>query len=88
MYGTARALGIEVLPALTTAELTDAFHFGRVALVYLDSDEDTGHFSPLIAVQNSRAILPNTDRGSMPIGEFETKWSALGICRQCILISG
>jgi len=87
MYRRAKTLGIAVRGALTVQKLTAALRSGRIAVVYFNADERTGHFSPLTSVRRGRLILPNTERGSMLIDEFETKWNGPDICRQCILVS-
>jgi hypothetical protein len=87
LYTRAKQLNIQVCDPLTIEQLAARIRGRTIAIVYYDTDEHNGHFSPLIAFRNSRLILPYSDCGSMQIAEFEAKWSAPKICRQCIIIS-
>jgi hypothetical protein len=87
MYTRAKQLDIQVCDPLTIVRLAARIRDRTIAIVYYETDEHNGHFSPLIAFRNCRLILPYSDRGSMRIAEFEAKWSAPKICRQCIIIS-
>jgi len=84
LYPTAERKGVVLGDALKIGELVDRIRAGEVAIVYFNTDENTGHFTPLIGVSRNRLILPNTDLGFMSIPEFEARWSAPGICRQCV----
>jgi hypothetical protein len=83
LYKAAAKLGIEVGEALPLNELLARIRGGEVALVSFDVDAENSHYSPLIRVSRGHLILPYTERGRMRIEEFEERWAAPGICRQC-----
>jgi hypothetical protein len=87
MYRRAKILGIALCAAIPIEQLTAKIRDGKVAIVYFDTDEHYGHFSPLTAIHKGRLILPYTDCGSMSIDEFDAKWKRPGVCRQCIIVS-
>jgi hypothetical protein len=85
LYKTASKLGIVVEDALKVSEILDRVRCGEVAIVSFDTDDGDGHFSPLIGAKGRRLVLPYTENGIMDVEEFESRWTAPAICRQCIL---
>lgn len=87
LYNAAKKRGIAPGEALGIEQLLDRVRAGETAIVGFETDEGNGHFTPLIGVKRRWLILPYTDRGGMSISQFEKRWSAPGICRQCVLVS-
>lgn len=84
LYKTAERSGMVVGPAIPIDELLHRIRKGEVAIVSFDTEAGIGHFSPLIGVKGRHLVLPYTEKGIMEIAEFERRWSAPGICRQCV----
>jgi hypothetical protein len=84
LYKTAERSGVVIGKALQVKELLDRIRSGEVAIVCFETDAGEGHFSPLIGVKRRKLVLPYTDQGKMDIEEFERRWTAPGICRQCV----
>jgi hypothetical protein len=87
LYRTAERLGVVMGKALQVDELLNRIRHGEIAIVFFDTDAGGGHFSPLIGVKRQRLVLPYTDVGEMDAEEFERRWTAPGICRQCVFAS-
>ena len=85
LYKTAEKAGVVLGEALRVDELLDRVRSGRIAIVCFNTDEGHGHFTPLTGVRGRRLVLPYTEQGSMGILDFERRWTAPGICRQCVL---
>ena len=85
-YARARRVGIVAQPALAVEQLLDLRRRGCVPVVLFNTDSDLGHFSPLIGETDGTLLLPLADRGNMSIDEFLIRWSAPGICRQCVIV--
>lgn len=84
LYKTAEKSGVMMGEALRVDQLLARIRRGEVAIVCCDTDTGDGHFSPLLGVEQDRLILPYTDQGGMDVEEFERRWTAPGICRQCV----
>jgi len=84
LYKTAERSGVVVGNALQVNELLNRIRSGEVAIVCFNTDAGDGHFSPLIGVKRRQLVLPYTDQGRMDVEEFERRWTAPGICRQCV----
>ena len=80
----AERAGVGMGGPLQVDDLIHCVRGGAVGIVSFDTDEGTGHFSPIIGVRKRRLILPYTEQGSMDADEFEKKWAAPGICKQCL----
>ena len=87
LYRTAEKLGVVMGKALQVDELLHRIRHGEIAIVCFNTDAGDGHFSPLIGVKRRHLVLPYTDRGEMDVDEFERRWAAPGICRQCVFAS-
>jgi hypothetical protein len=86
LYRRAERLGMVAGPALSVAGLLGRVRRGEVAVVLFNTDDGDGHFSPLIGVQGRRLILPYTSQGGMDARTFRRRWTAPGICQQCVLV--
>ena len=73
-------------PALPIGDLVRRVRQGQVAIVFFDTGTDFGHFSTLVGVAGRRPILPYTNRGTMGVRTFQSRWTAPGICRQCVFV--
>jgi hypothetical protein len=84
LYKKAERSGVVVRDALPVNELLHRIRCGEVAIVYFETDVGNGHFTPLIGVKRRQLVLPYAEHGGMDVEEFEWRWSAPGICRQCV----
>ena len=86
LYRRAGRLGLTVGPAVSVPGLLARVRRGEIAIVCFDTAGGAGHFSPLTGVQGRRLLLPHTDLGGMDARTFGRRWTAPGICRQCVLV--
>lgn len=87
LYRTAERSGVVMGKALQVDELVPRIRQGEVAVVCFNTAAGDGHFSPLIGIKRRHLVLPYTERGEMDVEEFERRWTAPGICRQCVFAS-
>jgi hypothetical protein len=85
-YKSAMRMGIPVLPALSLPRLVQKVKEGDLAIVFYDSRLGIGHISPLVAVRGTLMVVPYDDDGIISLRDFAKRWSADGICRQCVVI--
>lgn len=94
LYPTAKRAGVTMGGPLDMDNLLCRVRQGGIGIVSYDEGDGTGgdgtggdgtgHFSPVIGMRRNRLILPYSTEGSMKPDEFEKRWRAPGICRQCL----
>jgi hypothetical protein len=87
LYRTAKRAGVTMGGPLDMDNLLCRVRDGEIGIVSYDEDDGTGHFSPVIGMRKNRLILPYSTEGSMEPDEFEMRWRAPGVCRQCLFAS-
>ncbi len=87
LYKPAERSGVVMGEAHEVDELLHRIRQREVVIVSFDTVAQFGHFSPLIGVKRQRLVLPYTDVGEMDAEEFERRWTAPRICRQCVFAS-
>jgi len=85
-YAYARHLGISAEPPIGLSTLLRECRKGRVPILFFNTPEDNGHFSPLLGKRREMLQLPLTDRGEMSKREFLVRWSEPEILMQCIIV--
>src|SRR6266508_3291500 len=85
LYNRARRLGVVIRRATNLRRLLAAIDAHHVPIVFYNTDENVGHFSPLLGMRRGRLLLPNTLEGSVAVSEFQRRWRAPGILRQAIM---
>jgi hypothetical protein len=85
LYRRAHRLGIPILPAADILTLVAASRRGELPIVFYDTKDGVGHFSPLIGARGRKLLLPYGEDGGLRVNEFERAWSAPGICRQAVV---
>ena len=86
LYRRAHQLGISICPAMTLTRLAATVKCGSIPVVFWNTPDDVGHFSPLLGVRRGRVLLPNTMSGSTSVAEFEYGWRQPGIMKQAIVV--
>ena len=86
-YARARRLGVPILPAADIPTLLEASRRGDLPVVFYDSSDGVGHFSPLIGMRRRTLLLPHDQHRSLRISEFQRAWNAPGIFRQSVVAS-
>jgi len=85
LYRLARRLGIAIRPATTLTRLIKTIDQGGIPVVFWNTQDDVGHFSPLLGIRRGHVVLPNTSTGSLSVAEFQRGWRHPGILRQAIV---
>jgi hypothetical protein len=85
LYKRARTLGVGIGPAISLQQLLGAIDNGHIPIVFYDTRDKVGHFSPLLGVHRGRLLLPNTLKGSVSVADFERGWRQPGILQQAIV---
>lgn len=86
-YALAAARGVRIQSGISLPDLLGRINERRTAIVFYDEEGDSGHFSPLAGGGNGVLYLANEPDGEMRARDFETRWDAPGILRQCLLLS-
>jgi len=84
LYDRAARLAIPVKSAVDLSKLRELLKENAIIAAF-DGTAGVGHFSPLTGVGRGKVILPYTERGFLPLKEFDEAWSAPGQARQCVL---
>ncbi|ADB40812.1 hypothetical protein Slin_4834 [Spirosoma linguale DSM 74] len=58
-----------------------------IPIIFYNTEDDVGHFSPIVGTQGDQVLMPYTDKRTMSKVELQQRWSAPGILRQCLLVS-
>lgn len=85
-YRCAAELGIfrNDPPELNT--LLAKVNSGCIPIIFYNTEDDVGHFSPIVGTDGDQVLMPYTDERTMLKAELQQRWSAPGILRQCILV--
>jgi hypothetical protein len=86
-YARARAVGLPVKPAIGVLALVHQMDRQHVGIVFYNTSDDIGHFSPLLGLRSGNLRLPYSRAGSMSVREFSKRWREGGILRQCIIVA-
>jgi hypothetical protein len=86
-YKLCRSLGITINSAANLNFLRSQIRQSRLPILLYDSADGTGHFSPLLGIIGRKLILPFDQQNGLYISDFQNRWKAKGICRQCIIVS-
>jgi len=86
MYDRAREIDLTISAGRTVAELRPLLDMGAIAILayQLDWEVPYGHFSPLVAIAGTTAILSD-ERAPMEVAELEERRRAPGLFRQCVI---
>jgi hypothetical protein len=87
-YSKARGLKIPILPAVSLGTLLQHIEGGHLPIVFFDTPEGDGHFSPLVGQKRGALLLPHVESGRMSRRTFLRRWSAPAILRQCVVVTG
>ncbi len=85
-YGLAKKLGISINSALELESLMIQIKLGKLPIVLYDSPEFIGHFSPVLDIDDQKLILPLDPGKEIERQEFQNRWAAPEIYRQCIVV--
>jgi hypothetical protein len=85
----ARRLGVIVGGKATLDELLSMVRTDTIPVVFFDTAEGTGHFSPLLGASGGRLLLPYVENGTGTLDRrtFLKRWRAEGVLRQAIVVS-
>lgn len=86
-YRSAENIGVRIEPAIALDMLLAQVSQNHVPIISYNTDEDNGHLSPILGVENDKVILPYSDEGMMSKAELCNRWSAPEIFRQCLIVS-
>lgn len=87
LYEEARNRNIVVAPAISLDKLLALLSRSCKSIVFFDTDDGCGHFSPLSGVRGKNLLLPYTENGSLPRETFVHRWNAPEILQQCVVVS-
>lgn len=87
-YWQATKVGLERQPPLTPASLCQFVAEGKLVIVFIDTKNGEGHFSPIASIKRKRLYFVYGQDVSLPFHVFLDRWSAPGILRQCIVVHG
>ena len=87
LYRRALRLGVALLPATSLRQLVTAIDEDHVPIVFYNTRDNVGHFSPLLGARRGRLLLPNTVEGTVAVAEFERGWRQPGILQQAIVVT-
>jgi hypothetical protein len=85
-YRKARRMKIPLLPAISISSLAVHVRAGRLPILFHDTPNGQGHFSPLTREHRGILTLPYSEGGRMRTTQLARLWNAAGICRQCVLV--
>jgi hypothetical protein len=86
-YARARAVGLPLKPAINVRTLVRQTNRRHVSVVFYNTPDDVGHFSPLLGLRSDNLRLPYSRTGSMSVREFSNRWKEAEILRQCIVVA-
>ena len=86
-YKEAEGLGIRVQPPLSIEDLLAEIQNGKTVIVYYNTPEDQGHYSPLLGKNGEYLLLPLADGGKVRESDFIKYRQAPEIYRQSISIT-
>lgn len=86
LYASLPTVGVAVAPGVSLAELAPRLDGSAVAILLYQQDDEApwSHFSPILAIHDSVALLPN-EGGEVPCSELEARRRHSGVFRQCVL---
>jgi hypothetical protein len=79
----ARGLGLK--RAISIGEVLRTTNLKRIPVVFFETDQGNGHFSPLLGERSGNLLLPYSDTGYMPRAKFVRRWKSSGILRPCLI---
>lgn len=85
LYKLAAKLEIPIEPAINLADLHQIL-LRYAIIVYYESSNGNGHFSPLTGLRNGNICLPYSEQGFLSIKRFEEVWNRPGFPRQSVLV--
>ncbi len=83
-YKEAKRLGIQVKPSLPIEGLLEEIHNGKKVIVYYNTPENQGHYSPLLGKDGEYLLLPLAETGRIRASDFITYRQAPEIYGQSI----
>ncbi len=83
-YKEAERLGIQVHLSLSIEGLLEEIHNGKKVIVYYNTREDQGHYSPLLGKNGEYLLLPLAEAGRIRESDFIKYRQAPEIYRQSI----
>ena len=86
-YKLAQEAGIPINNAIAIKSLCAAIRRDCLPIVFYDTVSGMGHFSPLIGFQGNKLLLPFDENQEITITDFNQRWNAPGIYRQCLVVS-
>jgi hypothetical protein len=85
-YARARARGIPIEGALSLEQVLQTRSQRAVPIVFYETADGQGHFSPLIGARNGRLVLPLDENRTVRREDFLLRWTAPGVLRQAIIV--
>jgi hypothetical protein len=86
-YKLAYKLGVSINSSTDVKYLCSQISDHTVPVVFYDTSEGIGHFSPFLGINDGHLILPYDQNQKMKVSDFQKRWNASGIYKQCLIVS-
>ncbi len=86
-YRRAGQLGIQINEAISLEAVLTKLTHRTIPILFFDTAERTGHFSPLTGIDGDNLILPYSQEGFLSKEEFSNRWNGKGVLKQCLVAS-
>jgi hypothetical protein len=86
-YRLAVELGVHIKPALQLTTLMTLIDDQHIAILYFNTSQGQGHFSPCLGQARGKLILPYTQETLISKRDFLPRWANLDNLRQALIVS-
>lgn len=86
-YRMAVQKDIQIERAISLSSLLSRIDKENIGVVFYNTVENRGHFSPLLGVKDGELVLPYSNEGFIASKKFLKLWKAPEIFRQCLIVS-